>query len=196
MSKIRKRPTEKMSDRTFKNMTAVFKIVDLLFPYIPRRIKKFDIQPEMTVVDYGCGPGRYTIPISQLVGEKGKVFAVDIHELAIAEVEKKINEKNISNIETVLASGMDAGKYDTKLSNNCADVVCAIDMFFIIKQSGDFLLEIKRILKQDGFLIIDDGHQSRKETKRKIEEAGIFKIFEETRDHLKCRVICSHKHCK
>ena len=50
-----------------------------------------------------------------------------------------------------------------------------------------FLGELKRIAKRDGVLIIDDGHQPREETKRKILESGHWAIWEETRDHLKCR---------
>ena len=69
-----------------------------------------------------------------------------------------------------------------------ADVVCALDMFFIIKNPKEFLLEIKRILKNNGILIIDDGHQRRNETKSKIQYAEVFEIFEETKDHLKCKI--------
>ena len=36
---------------------------------------------EPVVIDYGCGPGRYTLPIAKLVGPKGKVFAVDRREI-------------------------------------------------------------------------------------------------------------------
>jgi len=44
-------------------------------------------------------------------------------------------------------------------------------------------------LKKDGVLIIDDGHQSRKETKGKINGSGIWTIAVETRDHLKCKLL-------
>jgi len=56
--KIKKRKTEKMSDISFKMMTLIFKLVDLMFPYINRRLKKFGIKEGMTVIDYGCGPKR------------------------------------------------------------------------------------------------------------------------------------------
>jgi len=38
---------------------------------------------------------------------------------------------------------------------------------------------LSRISKEDAILVIDDGHQSRKTTKEKIENAGIWKIIEE-----------------
>jgi len=188
-SRTQRRPTEKMSDTGFKMMTMTFKIIDLLFPYINRRIKRFNIKGGMTVVDYGCGPGRYTIRFAKEVGPEGKVYATDIHELAIEKVKEKIMRHNLKNVAIMLVKGNDTGNYESGIPDEVADVVCAIDMFFIIKKPKEFLSEIRRILKKDGILIIDDGHQSRKETKKKISESGMWKITEETRDHLKCKLL-------
>ena len=68
-----------------------------------------------------------------------------------------------------------------------ADMVCALDMSFVIRQPADFLAELRRIAKPDGVLIIDDGHQSRQATRRKILDAGLWNIREETSDHLLCK---------
>jgi ubiquinone/menaquinone biosynthesis C-methylase UbiE len=116
------------------------------------------------------------------ISASGKVYAVDIHELAIEAVERKIAEDGLGNVKPVLASG-----YDSGLPDHWADVVCAIDMFFGIKNPGDFLSELERIAKPDGMLVIDDGHQSREETRKKILESGNWAIWEETKDHLKCK---------
>ena len=180
--RVEKRKTEKMSDSAFRMMTLIFKVVDLIFPYIKKRVKKFGIEEDMTVVDYGCGPGRYATRFAELVGEKGKVYALDIHELAIEAVRKKIEKDNLSNIKPILIEG-----YDSTLPDNVADVVCAIDMFWIIKNPTKFLTELKRIIKRDGTLIIDDGQAPREETKKKILDSGIWNIVEETKDHLKCK---------
>ena len=61
-------------------------------------------------------------------------------------------------------------------------MVCAIDMFFIIKNPTEFLTELKRIIKRNGILVIDDGHQPRSLTKQKILDSGQWDIFEETPD--------------
>lgn len=188
MRRIKNRNTEKMSDASFKGMTVIFQIIDFLFHYIDKRIKNFNIQNGMTIVDYGCGPGRYSIKFAKIAGNQGLVYAVDIHELAIEKIDELVKKDNIKNIKTSLATGNDDGKYDTKLPDNIADVVCTLDMFFIIKDPKEFLKEIKRIMRNDGILIIDDGHQSRKITKKKINDADLFDIFEETRDHLKCKI--------
>lgn len=100
---------EKMSDLAFILMTAVFKIMDFFYSYIKNRIRKLGIRPGMTIVDYGCGPGRYTIPFAERTGERGKVYAIDIHELALAAVRRKAAQKRLNNIETAQARDNDNG---------------------------------------------------------------------------------------
>jgi len=163
-------------------MTIIMNAEDILYPRIDKRTKTFGITEGMTVVDYGCGPGRYTTRFSKLTGEKGRVYAVDIHELAIEAVKKKIEKYKLRNIKPVLAVG-----YNSGLPEHIADRVTAIDMFFAVPEPTTFLKEIHRITKKDGLLIIDDGHQSRKKTKEKILSSGLWEIIEETSDHLKCR---------
>jgi ubiquinone/menaquinone biosynthesis C-methylase UbiE len=180
--KVYKRKKERMSDTSFKLMNILFHVIDFVYPYIDRRIKKFGIKPGQTIVDYGCGPGRYTTRFAKIVGEQGKVFAVDIHELAVETVKKKIGRYGLKNVVPVLARG-----YDSTLPDEIADVACAVDMFHMVKNPIVFLAELKRITKKDGLLIIDDGHQQRSVTKTGILESGYWNIFEETGDHLKCK---------
>ena len=187
MERISKRETEKMSDIGFKMMTFTFKVIDFIIPYINKRINKFNIQEGMTIIDYGCGPGRYTIPFSKKVGQNGKIYALDIHPMALEMVHQKAVRLNIKNIETFLVKGIDEGKYESGLHEKIGDIVCALDMFFIIKNPVDFLKEIYRIMKDNGILIIDDGHQSRKKTKEKLSQFDKLYIIEETKDHIKLK---------
>jgi ubiquinone/menaquinone biosynthesis C-methylase UbiE len=172
-----------MSNASFRMMMLLFDIIDFFYPHVARRAKRFGMTEGMTVVDYGCGPGRYTVNFAALVGERGKVYALDIHDLAVETVKKRIAKRNLTNVQPILIEG-----YNSTLPDETADVVCAIDMFFIIKSPLEFLAEIKRIVKRNGILVIDDGHQPRSVTKQKILDSGLWDIFEETSDHLKCRV--------
>jgi ubiquinone/menaquinone biosynthesis C-methylase UbiE len=171
-----------MSNASFRMMLLFFDIIDLFYPHVAKRAKRFGITEGMTVVDYGCGPGRYTVNFAAIVGEKGKVYALDIHDLAIETIKKRIAKRRLRNVQPILIVG-----YNSTLPDDAADVVCAIDMFFVINNPAAFLAEIKRIVKRNGILVIDDGHQPRSVTKQKILDSGLWEIFEETRDHLKCR---------
>jgi ubiquinone/menaquinone biosynthesis C-methylase UbiE len=177
-----RRGLERMSDFSFRGMEFLFRVIDFVHPYIDKRVQRFGIQPGMTVVDYGCGPGRYTTSFAHLVGDRGRVFAVDIHELAIEGVKKRIQKQGLKTVTPVLAKG-----YDSGIPDGVADVVCAIDIFFGINDPSAFLKELRRVTHPEGFLVIDDGHQSRKKTKRKLAASGYWEVMEESKDHLKCK---------
>ncbi len=172
---------ERMPDIAFRLMSAISALKDLLYPTIDKRVITFGIRAGMTVVDYGCGPGRYTTRFAKLVGRNGKVYAVDVQPLAIEAVKRKMREQDLGNIVPVLAKG-----YATGLPDKMADMVCAIDMFFGLREPTTFLREVCRIAKPEGILIIDDGHQSRQATLQNIKASGYWRLAEETHDHLKC----------
>ncbi len=176
------RRSDGMSDLSFRLMVALFRLLDTFFPYIERRVRGFGLLPGMTVVDYGCGPGRYSLRFAQLVGESGRVFAVDIQPLAVEAVLRLRARHGLPNLEAVLARG-----YDTGLPSALADRVCAIDMFFSVRDPNAFLAEIDRLLKPDGLLLLDDGHQSRTATLAKLAASGRFEVVGQTRDLLTYR---------
>ncbi len=172
---------DRMSNLGFRMMTATFAVFDFFYPRIDKRMQKFGVTKGLTVVDYGCGPGRYTLRFSKLVGESGKVYAVDVHELAVEAVKRKIEGRGLKNVVPVLARG-----YDSGLPQDLADMIFALDMFFGVSDPTAFLGELQRISKPDGLLILDDGHQSRATTKDKLLSSGYWSILEESKDHLKC----------
>lgn len=163
-------------------MELLFALADWLYPTVDRRARRFGIREGLTVVDYGCGPGRYTRRFAELVGQRGKVYAVDIQPQAIVAVRRMVARRGLSNVEPLLAEGDRCS-----LPDRVADVTCAIDMFFGIHDPAAFLGELKRITKPDGYLVIDDGHQSRAATLRKLAEGGHWVACQESRDHLRCR---------
>lgn len=60
----------------------------------------------MTAVDYGCGPGFFTLPAARVVGPEGLVYAVDIEPRMVRLVAERAAERGHQNVRTVLnASG-------------------------------------------------------------------------------------------
>jgi ubiquinone/menaquinone biosynthesis C-methylase UbiE len=112
------------------------------------------------------------------------VIAVDIHPLAVRDAKRKAELLNLKNVEAVLADG-----YKTPLSDGIADVVYALDMFHMVADTNLFLKEICRLSKDDGIIIIEDGHQPRENTKMKIIASGLLDIIEESKAHVRCRKI-------
>jgi ubiquinone/menaquinone biosynthesis C-methylase UbiE len=173
---------DRMSDTSFKFMSFLFKIRDITSP--EKKLDQFGIKPGDTVIDYGCGPGSYIPKLSDIVGQNGTVYAVDIHELAIDSVKQKISKYNIENVKTILAKD-----HKCDINDKSADVIYALDMFHMVRQPNVFLRELHRMAKETGKLFIEDGHQPRKETKRKINESKLWDITEEYKGWLVCKPI-------
>jgi ubiquinone/menaquinone biosynthesis C-methylase UbiE len=56
----------------------------------PEKILKPYIQNGMTVLDFGCGPGFFTMEIAKLLGNNGKVIAADLQNGMLEKIEQKI----------------------------------------------------------------------------------------------------------
>ena len=61
----------------------------------PEKILRPFIKKGMTVLDYGCGPGFFTVKIAEMLEGQGKVIAADLQEGMLEIIRKKIKGKNI-----------------------------------------------------------------------------------------------------
>lgn len=171
---------DRMPDFAFR-MMKIFFTVYYFFKPAGRYLKKFGIKPGSTVIDYGCGTGACIKDASDLVGINGQVYAVDIHEMAIDSVKKLVKKHNLPNVNPVLTDGM-----RSSIPDNTADLIYALDMFHMVKNTDPFLGELCRITKADGVLIIEDGHQPRSLSKEKILRSCVWRITGEEKRFIRC----------
>jgi ubiquinone/menaquinone biosynthesis C-methylase UbiE len=171
---------ERMPDFTFRMMKIFFAVFYLIKP-VRKYLQTFGIKPGSTVVDYGCGTGAFISETSRMVGANGTVYAVDIHEMAIASAQSVIRKHNLTNVKTILTDGNRCSIPDEN-----ADLIYAIDMFHMVKDTDLFLKELNRITKKNGILIIEDGHQPRALSKEKILRSGYWKITGEEKRNIRC----------
>ncbi len=66
-------------------------------------IEHLDLEPGMVVLDFGCGPGRVTLPLARQVGETGEVVAVDIQAGMLDRARNKARAAALTNISFVHA---------------------------------------------------------------------------------------------
>lgn len=163
-------------DAVYRINTWFWKFTDI-FWNPQRHLGNIPLKEGMVVVDYGCGPGRYTLPIAKLVGPKGKVFAVDIQPLAIKTVKEKAVKQGLTNIEAIMVNS-----YNTAIQSSSIDMVLLIDTLHLIRDCDALFREIHRLLKQDGILYMDSGHLKMSKARGIVESTGFFTIAE-CRDH-------------
>jgi ubiquinone/menaquinone biosynthesis C-methylase UbiE len=120
--------------------------VDLLF-------KALALKPGISVVDLGCGPGDYSIPIAKIIGKEGRVYAVDLWEGCIEFLKSEIERLGIGNIEPLLADMSRRLPFEGGSVDACLMATILHDLKD--NQSHDATLtEVKRFLKKGGIFAI------------------------------------------
>ena len=168
---VKKNRGKPQSNLDFKMMAVIFSIRDRFNKPIDI-LKKTQINSGCYVLDYGCGPGGYSIASAELVGPSGKVFAADRHPLAIKKVNKKAARKRLDNIYAIQTD------CNTNIEMKSLDVVFCFDTFHSLNHPGEILSEFQRILKDDGALYIMDHHLSYDEAISGITATNLFKFLE------------------
>ena len=135
--------------------------------------KSIGMKPGDYVLDFGCGPGSYSISASRLIGSSGKVYALDINSLAIDGIKKISSKKRLDNIETILSD------YKTNLSGNSIDVVILFDVYHELDDKVKVLEELYRVLKSEGVLLMSDHHLARERIISSLTGSGLFKLSKE-----------------
>jgi len=118
-------------------------------------LERIGIRKGQAVLDFGCGYGIYTIPVAKIVGEQGRVYALDKDKEALDTLMQKAGSEGLINIERMEPSG----ELEIELADETVDVVLLFDVFhsFYFPQAGDrrrLLGEIRRIMKPSAFLSI------------------------------------------
>jgi ubiquinone/menaquinone biosynthesis C-methylase UbiE len=172
---------DRMPGFAFRMMKVLFDVRDK-FVSVSSLLDAFNIEPGQTVVDYGCGPGSYLKRASELAGPQGRVFALDIHELAIKAVTKRAIKEGLTNVTAVVTD-----RNKCSLADATADVIYALDMFHMVSDPGALMRDMNRIAKRSGFLFIDNGHQSRDKARSKIIDSGEWELVQENKRYMKWR---------
>ena len=154
----------------FKLMSIVFKIRDFFSPRI-YVLNEAGIKPGNSVLDYGCGPGSYILPVSSLVDKTGKIFALDIHPLAIKSAEDISTKNKLENVKTIHSD------CQTGLPDQSIDVVLLYDTYHDLSNPDAVLQEINRILKPEGILSFSDHHMTDKAIEEKITKDNLFNLL-------------------
>ncbi len=148
------------------------------------------IKPGDSVVDMGAGSGYYTFKLSDIVGAKGKVYAVDIQPEMLEIIGKRMKEKDVKNIELVRGT-----ETDPKLPDNAIDLILMVDVYHEFSYPYEMTEAMVKSLKPGGRLVfvefrLEDENvpikvvhrMAEKQVKKEMEPFGLR--FVETQKHL------------
>jgi len=159
-----------MSNIWFKLMALEFKIRDSRHPRADI-LKEVQLKQGFQVLDYGCGPGGYVFPASKMIGETGKLYALDATPLAIKMVKNIVAKNGLKNVETILSD------CPTGLPGQSLDAVLLYDVFHDLEDQPAVLNEIHRVLKQNGVLSFSDHHLKEQAILLSVTNEELFKLL-------------------
>jgi ubiquinone/menaquinone biosynthesis C-methylase UbiE len=144
----------------------------------PRRILKGLVSEGDTAVDLGCGPGFFSLPLAEMVGETGRVIAVDVQEAMLAKLRERAEKAGLATRIQLHHSSPDAIGVAER-----ADFALAFYMLHEVPEKGGFLREAHGILKEGGrFLLVEPmGHVSKAQFAQTVElakQAGFVPVAE------------------
>ncbi len=163
-----------MSNLHFKAMALKLQLRDFLTPP-EKTLREAGTKPGFHVIDYGCGPGGYSLAAAELVGAKGRIYALDIHPLAVERVQRIATERGLANIATVLSDCA------TGLGDNSVDVVILYGTFHGVGNRARLLRELHRVWKPDGVLSFSDHHMKEDAIRRAGTSGGLFRLLKKNK---------------
>lgn len=117
-------------------------------------LAKLGLTDGMKVADIGAGSGFYSLEAAKKVGNSGRIYALDVQKNLLERLRSVGLAQGISNIEVIWGNAEKIG--GTKLRDAAADRAVASNILFQVAKRDEFALELKRIIKPGGKLLIVD----------------------------------------
>ncbi len=119
-------------------------------------ISELNLKGNETFMDAGCGDGHIAIKVVEEYLPDGTVYAVDVYDASIEDMEAYKAENNVENLINIEA---DITKGIPGVDDESIDVVLMVNVFHGFRASrtmDEAIDEFARIIKQDGKIAIMD----------------------------------------
>lgn len=122
-------------------------------------LRELDLTSGLKVMDIGAGSGAYAISLGRIVGDSGKVYAVDVQQELLAKLKKEAERARLHGVITIVwANAEKLG--GTKLQDNSLDAVVLSNVLFQAENKKGMIEEGRRVLKLGGKMLIVDWSDS------------------------------------
>lgn len=123
-----------------------------------KNLKKIGIGVGQHIADLGAGAGYYTLAAAKLVGNQGKVYAIDVQKNLLERIDNQAKNNNLDNVISIW--GDIEVKNGTHLRDDSIDSVLIINVLFQVEDVKSTLKEASRILKPGGKLMLIDWEET------------------------------------
>ncbi len=121
-------------------------------------ISELHLREGMIVADFGAGVGHHAIEAGKRVGDRGRVYAVEVQKDFLQNIKTAAKEAKLTNIEVIW--GDIESLHGTKIAETSVDAVIITNVFFQVEDDKGMLAEAFRILKKGGKILVVDWTDS------------------------------------
>lgn len=112
-------------------------------------LRSLGLRAGETLADIGCGPGFFALPAAEIVGARGKVFAVDVEPEMVDAVQQRARDAGLRNLEA-----QRVGEMDVALPPASADMILLAFVLHELTQRSLYLHRLRTVLREGGRLVI------------------------------------------
>jgi len=135
------------------------------------------VQTGMDVADVGAGTGLFTELFAAAAGPTGRVYAVDITETFVRNIERRAKRQGLGNVEGIVNDARSTG-----LAADSVDLVFLSDTYHHFEYPQAMLASIHEALRAHGRLVVIDFRRKEGESSQWVMEhvrAGREQVVEE-----------------
>ena len=114
-----------------------------------RMLANLGVKEGMTICDMGCGNGFYSLQLATMVGEKGRVLAVDVQPQMLKLLRDRMEKHGIDNITPILGS-----YHHPRLPAEQVDIMFCVDVYHEFSHPEQMLKYMRDSLKPDGVVVL------------------------------------------
>lgn len=108
-------------------------------------LEALQLKPGQVACDIGCGNGFYTLKLAELVGDEGKVLAVDIQPEMLTLLRERAKAEGVTNVEPILSTVI-----DPDLPEGTIDLILLVDVYHEFSHPEHMLQAMRRSLAPNG----------------------------------------------
>jgi ubiquinone/menaquinone biosynthesis C-methylase UbiE len=123
-----------------------------------KNIDQLKLQLGAFVADFGAGSGHYIFAAREAVGDKGKVFAIDIQKDLLVRIKAEATKRKFGNVEVVW--GDVEKKNGSRIRDGVLDAIIISNLMFQVENKGEVAQEAARTTKTGARLLVIDWTDS------------------------------------
>jgi ubiquinone/menaquinone biosynthesis C-methylase UbiE len=131
-------------------------------------IRQLGLKPGNTVVDFGSGAGYFALKLSNTVGPKGEVLAVDLRQLSLSFLRARALLRWQRNIHTIVGEPA-----DPHLSGRTVDAVLIANTYHELSEPREILHRLSQSMRPGGRLLVVDRSDAERPVSPDSEESDL-----------------------